>query len=122
MGYCASYSGCIELKDDKYSDIVADLSEKILNVGEIDNRINDYIEIFGGSDSRYHDDDWKLFYKEITPYIVSCEVEFIGEDEIYWKHSFENGEWKEYSGKIVYENPFVFVSKDALETEEDKEL
>ena len=122
MSYCATFSGEIELKEDKYSDIVAKLAEDILNVDDVYSNGGKCLDISGAMDSRYHEEDWGLFYKEIAPYITFCETEFEGEDGTHWKQSFEDGMFKEYQGKIVYENPSVFISKDDLETDEDKEL
>ena len=31
-------------------------------------------------------------------------LEFCGEDRTYWRFIFVNGQWKEQSGKLVYED------------------
>ena len=39
---------------------------------------------------------------EIAPLKDGAEFDFCGEDQTYWRFIFENGKWKEQSGKIVY--------------------
>ena len=39
---------------------------------------------------------------EIAPIKDGAEFDFCGEDRTYWRFIFENGKWKEQSGKIVY--------------------
>ena len=39
---------------------------------------------------------------EIAPIKDGAEFDFCGEDRTYWRFVFENGNWKEQSGKIVY--------------------
>ena len=39
---------------------------------------------------------------EIAPIKDGAEFDFCGEDRTYWRFIFENGQWKEQSGKIVY--------------------
>ena len=39
---------------------------------------------------------------EIAPIQEGSEIDFCGEDQTYWRYIFENGQWKEQNGKIVY--------------------
>ena len=39
---------------------------------------------------------------EIAPIQEGSEIDFCGEDQTYWRYIFENGQWKEQNGEIVY--------------------
>ena len=39
---------------------------------------------------------------EIAPIQDGSEIDFCGEDQTYWRYIFENGQWKEQNGEIVY--------------------
>ena len=39
---------------------------------------------------------------EIAPIQEGSEIDFCGEDQTYWRYIFEDGQWKEQNGEIVY--------------------
>lgn len=54
-------------------------------------------------------------YEILTPFVKSVEIEFVGEDNSLWKHSFENGKWCEYNGSVVYsDEPNVILKNESL--------
>lgn len=128
MGYKASYAGDIILKDSENLDKVLEFMQKQYCIEEysLSKSIDGepLIEISSAGRDNYHEDEFIALYGLIGKYVKEASIEFVGEDETHWKHTFEDGEWKEYSGKVVYENPSkiaeVCKSDDYLDEEEDK--
>ena len=98
MSYYANYSGNI-----KFSNIVP--KELIKEADEIFENFyydeNDGSADFGGND-RYSEDDMYRYFEKITPYTLSGEIEYVGEDNSIWRFIFKDGEWREESGRIEY--------------------
>lgn len=44
-----------------------------------------------------------LFFEAIAPFVSDGQVEWVGEDESFWKWQFENGEIRTLRGTVVYE-------------------
>ena len=75
-------------------------------------------------DRNYNEDLLQEVYSNITPYIEKGFIEFIGEDNTMWLHSFEEGgKWEESPGYIHYDedNKRVFVNDEKQAEEPDME-
>lgn len=72
---------------------------------------------------KYNKETYEEFYKKITPFVSYGTIKFSGEGGDCWKHSFKNGVWEEYSGKIVYDKkPSTFYDSNKDNKEDDLDL
>lgn len=132
MSYYASYDGNIDFNSEKLGECIKAIQEKydfkgisldsliekldILTIYEYD-ETNDNM-IFSGCDEKYCSDKLHDFFNLIAPYTEGGEIEFQGEDNTYWKICFEDGDWEEYMGTIVYpQHDFYEVSTEELKHE-----
>lgn len=61
--------------------------------------------------ANYREDEIAAFLKLIEPNTISGEIEYIGEDNAFWRHYFDPSKkrWVEQSGHISYEKRCVFM-------------
>ncbi len=128
MGYIASYSGYIVVKKDRTDSVLKMLEEadifENLDVRPHILSILDEIDVSGHGN--YYGDYLEEIYGKISPYVVDAEIEFFGdENDSHWKHIFEDGEWKERQGRIVYDDEsytFAKAEKDEEGSFEERSM
>lgn len=100
MSYMAKCSGTIVLKDGVDANEI-DKSLEGLFDDTYPNGKN--IEVYAYMDN-YQEEQYYTLYEKISPFVKEANIEFVGEDNSFWKHECKNGIWNELSGKIVYNN------------------
>ena len=120
MSYYANYGGTITVKDAQDCEAVMDIIEKYELFDDIVVSARSGKKIGVSGYQKYYDYDFKKLYKEIGEYVEEADIYFTGEDGPPWKHTFEDGEWKEYSGEVVYKDPCTFAELNT--TKDEKEL
>ncbi len=103
MGYYASFSGEITVKNKTDIENVKDMIWESGLFGDIWIG-NNPLTIQVSGHEKYHDEELMVLYDMISDKISEAEIEFEGEDGTRWKHSFEEGKWKEYMGRTVYDS------------------
>ncbi len=107
MSYYATYEGTIVFNDNfQYPEDSTKIEEafkkgfdEIFNIEENE---NGEVFTFLAGGKNYREDLLCDCYEMLTPFIKSAAIEFVGEDNILWKHAFENGAWNEYNGSVIY--------------------
>lgn len=101
MGYCADGGGLLTLKPNTNVD---ELNNKLANSsGCLSYHIDDN-EIEFWCEDKYWEDGIYEDLEIVKPYIVSGELEFVGEDNANWRIRFDSDtqEWVEESAMIDY--------------------
>lgn len=98
MGYNASGSGLVILKNEVPDDVLALLSSAEFLVEDTQN---------GGlwltfEYDKYREDDLVVALKKLAPYVDDGEIDFHGDDNSQWKFEFENGRVYYCEGHIEY--------------------
>ena len=110
MSYYATIDGAFEISREFDLDI---LLEKIQS-----SHYSESIEIISEDAAgytlcyaNYREDEIAAFLKLIEPNTISGEIEYIGEDNAFWRHYFDPSKkrWVEQSGHISYEKRCVFM-------------
>ena len=101
MSYCTTYNGYIKINKPLPNELVSLGKDTFENFWCDENSID-----FGGYD-RYDEDPVYEFLTKVAPYTTSGEIEYKGEDGNLWRFIFEDGEWKEEDGRIIYGSNFV---------------
>lgn len=70
------------------------------------------------SGSNYHGEELGSMYGNLPDVIEDAQIYFIGEDETYWRHEYEDGTWTEAFGQVVYDNPLYFAGKEPKNSRE----
>ena len=101
MGYYASGYGSFTLKTDadrsKALEAIVGLWDVALSGDEIEYRY----------DGKYYSDEVLDVLYKIAPFIIEgSEMYFSGEDDCHWRFVFENGEWVEENGEVIYGDEF----------------
>ena len=107
MSYYATYEGTIVFNERfQYPKDLTKIEEafkkgfdEIFNIEENEN--GEMFSFLAGGEN-YKENSLCDCYEILSPYVKSAEIEFVGEDNALWKHSFENGKWNEYNGSVVY--------------------
>lgn len=127
MSYYADISGSITLRDDidtekAFNEITSLFSQEFSGL-DIDwgycppgyNNDKGKVIVLNGNYS-YDEDTMINIYEKIIPYVFDAELDFKGEDDTFWKDTFNRNEgiWEQQSGEIVYGEPSRFAghSKD----------
>ena len=113
MGYRATVTGDLTLKEGVTKEQIDEIIQKGLDVfDEVEayNQGNDTLISIYECQENYHEEDCEDFYKAVSKYLKGGEINFRGEDDSMWKHTFDGEKWQEYTGKVVYTNPTVIVS------------
>lgn len=104
MGYYANSNGDIKLNTESIPDEVKQLGKSVfecfIQAGD---------EISMSDYNKYYEDSVYEFLEAVAPYTDNGIIFYSGEDGTSWKFEFMDGEWKECSGQIVYDDdPYLF--------------
>lgn len=102
MGYYASYSGSLKLKEnidqddknelyDAFEDLEYDEKTKLLCIS---------------GHSKYYEDEIETALNYIKNNVEEGSIEFTGEDDCHWRFIFKNGSFTEESGYLMYDSDF----------------
>ena len=100
MGYYASFTGEIVLNKrtpGKLFNLIEDTWEDYQEIKE-DGTI--VCEIRGYD--KYWSDTVEDTLEKIKPYVISGQIDYVGEDYDLWAYIFEDGTWKCTNGKVYY--------------------
>lgn len=118
MGYYATYDGVIDFNDNFKKDLSKNktfveeiLSNAFDDTFTIHKNDNGSYGISIGGEVNYHDDEIYKAYKEISPFVDYASIAFFGCGEDFWKHTFEYGTWREYSGSVIYDPNYTTIVK-----------
>ena len=115
MGYYTTAKGYVQLKQ---RDNGAKVLEELRSCYEINDY--DFTYICFGFYSNYYEDEVEAVLNAILPYISDGEVEYVGEDDCYWRFILKNGKWKYQSGHIVYDDEDDECDEDDEYDEDDE--
>ncbi len=124
MGYCACSEGILVAKDKNNTEKIIRLIEDSGCFSEsykaLKNQDSKTITVLAYNDVRYDEDTLYELFSELTPLIEEAEIEWMGEDSTYWKHTYkEDDGWKEIPGEIVYNDAKAWkLTVDKSEEEE----
>lgn len=99
MSYIATCNGNFRIKEGKLNDELFDKVEPFFDSVE---KFGSDIEVF--YNGNYHEDNFCQFMNEMAEAAESGTLYCAGEDDSYWKFVVKDGNWKEYSGSIVYDD------------------
>ena len=111
MGYYATGEGYIKTKDKLPEEILAE-AESIFEQAEYANNVLD-VAVY----DKYHEDDVLTFLENIKKYTAAGEIFYEGEDSSYWKFVFNDGEWEELNGHVVYDDEPAVSFKPGVQDE-----
>ena len=99
MGDYATAQGSVKLKERKDYAKVADELRPYYEINDYD-----FTNICFGNYGKYYEDEVEAILNAILPHISEGEVEYVGDDNTYWRFILKNGEWVEQNGHIVYDD------------------
>ena len=133
MSYRVTVTGDLALKEGVTKEQIDEIVQKGLDVFDEVEAYNQgirhaYISIYECQESYWHPcskaeykEDCEDFYKAVSKYLKDGEINFRGEDGEVWKHTFDGEKWQEYTGKVVFTSPTVFVSPEQIAEEQEEE-
>ena len=103
MSYRTNVYGEIKVRSEADASVVADIIEQADIFEEI-NLQGSSVEVIAYQIS-YYPEDYIAMYEDIASYVVAGSLEFTGDDDMKWLHTYENGNWIEYDGELQWVNP-----------------
>ena len=92
----------VEMKDIKEAKTIGDFMEAFAYEPQYDTETGDIVDLFFNGE-KLGDDEF--FFKTIAPYIEDGSyIEYIGEDNAFWKYVFKKGIMYVKNGTVVYED------------------
>ena len=111
MGYYASGSGTIKVKEEPAENTIKIINNAFENVDYYEKEKE--INICGYE--KYYEESVYDAIEAIRPITISGNIEFKGEDDCIWRFYFKDGNWIEESGEIYYESDLPTVKTDKEE-------
>ncbi len=106
MGYYANYEGTIIFKEKpsiKILNEIRSIFEKDFYCGGYSFLDSGAILEFYGYE-KFYEDDFKVMLFKVSNLleIVEGSVEFMGEDGTLWRYIYDDGQWYEQAGRVIY--------------------
>ena len=111
MGYYASSSGTIKVKEEPAEDTMKIIKNAFENVDYYEKEKE--VDVCGYE--KYYEESVYDALEAIKPITISGDIEFKGDDDYFWRFYFKDGNWIEESGKIYYESDLPTVKTDKEE-------